>query len=364
MKTLFENWNKYIVESEFEKDGTQDFNLRLPKLRISDNWGTPNSTDRRAIEQFTKNIQGNDLASKINSLNSFVADCDKACANTKDVAEILGNLIFLEALASVIYDFNPQTGGFLFEALLSALFGGKAQQIPTGTTGKDQDVVDVIDDKGRELSVKFFYGGDSKESGGSQYIGGSFPNLRKRIVDKGAPITYLIGVKERAGKGGNVLNVSFYEFTVGSIADGIQGDFDVIQVGKMTAKQWAGKESKEGEKTSLGLKDDESLNAALKQMGRFNEEGNIIINKNGLSVNAIKNDQYKIASLKLGSQEDVKKVAQNYADRLGSVLYNIYNQIDALSQNVNGYFLDNDSNAARAAQQNAIQLRKDTEDLT
>ena len=45
-----------------------------------------------------------------------------------------------------------RTGGFLFESLLSALFGGGAQQIPTGATGKDQDVVDIIDDKGREIS--------------------------------------------------------------------------------------------------------------------------------------------------------------------------------------------------------------------
>lgn len=350
MKTLFENWNKYIVENEFEKDGEQDFNLKLPKLRISDEWGRPTSEDRSIIEKFTKNIRGDDLASKINSLNSFVADCDKACANTKDVSEILGNLVFLEALASIIYDFNPMTGGFLFESLLSALFGGGAQQIPTGATGKDQDVVDIIDDKGREISLKFFYGGE----GGSNYIGGSFVNLRNRIVQKGAPITYIIGLKRRGKKGGDVLAVEFYEFEVGSAADGIPGDFDVVELGKITPKQY----------NEMGLWKDKNLTKVLNKYGFQGGKEDPKLNKNGLLVTKVVTDQYLIATLDFGSRDEVKKVAQNYADRLGTVLYSIYNQIDALSKNVNDYFLENNSKAALGAQQNAIQLRKDTEDLT
>ena len=69
--------------------------LRLPKFRI-----------QLSKEMFTSKIAGNSLAAKIESLNSFVAECDAGCAAQKDVSEILANLVFLDSFQSVIYDFN------------------------------------------------------------------------------------------------------------------------------------------------------------------------------------------------------------------------------------------------------------------
>ena len=66
-----------------------------------------------------------------------------------------------------------------------------------------------------------------------------------------------------------------------------------------------------------------------------------------------------------GSRKNIEAIAQKYADRLGSILYEIYNQIDELSRNVNDYFLNspNDKGAAAKASQNASVLKKETEEL-
>lgn len=335
MKSLLEHWNKFIVEQEGVETSAQTFDLKLPKLRISEQWGTPGKEDRQIIEMFTNKIKGDTLAAKINSLNSFVGDCDKACAGTKDVSEILGNLVFLDSLASVIYDFNPMTGGFLFESIMSALLGGTSRQVTTGVEGSGQAVVDIYDDKGRPLSLKFFF------ADGSKYIKGSYDNLRRDIINEGQPMVYLIGIKNRNHKDGKVLAIDFYEFTVGVYDEGIDGDWDVTRVG-----------------TENGLLVGDIIGRKKQGRQKKGEEETPRLRQ--------KETDFYLGTINFGSREEMKKVAQNYADRLGSVLYEIYDQIDSLSTNVNEYFLESPDKkeSALRAQKNAVQLRKDTEDLT
>ena len=297
-KILLERWQKFLKE---EQQTAQGITLSLPKFRISEQWGTPGSDDRKIIEMFTNKIKGSTLTEKINSLNNFVAGCDESCASEKDVSEILANLVFLDSLASVIYDFNDKTGGFLFESILAALFGGKAEQIAT-KGGKDQDVTDLIDDKGRPLSLKFFF------SQASQYVGASYANLVKSIVAANQPMIYIVAVKNRISKSdNNVLSIDFYEFSVGTKTDlrgqkvDIQGEYDAKDLGK---KEWT----------------------------RFNSGY-------GLPILYATSQRHHLGTLNMGgSREHMKKIAQKYADRLGDVLLEIYDQIDSLSTNVNTYF--------------------------
>ena len=335
MKNLFENWNKFIVEQDGMETSTQTFDLKLPKLRISEQWGTPGTDDRKIVEMFTSKIKGSSLSEKISAINSFVGDCDKACASTKDVSEILGNLVFLDSLASVIYDFNPMTGGFLFESIISALLGGKSRQVTTGGEGSGQAVVDIYDESGRPLSLKFFF------EGASQYIHGSYDNLKRDIIKEGQPMVYLIGIKNRSHEDGRVLAVDFYEFTVGVYDADIGGDWDVSWIGY-----------------GNGLPVGDVIGRKARGRAPKGEEGKPRQRQ--------KKTSYYLGTINLGDREEIKKVAQNYADRLGSVLYEIYDQIDSLSKNVNEYFLEapQAKESALRAQQNAIQLRKDTEDLT
>ena len=321
MKELFENWNKFLVtERAAPSTEAQDFVLRLPKLRISEQWGTPGSDDRKIIEEFTSKIKGSTLGEKINSLNNFVRECDEMCASQKDVAEILANLVFLDCLASVIYDFNDKSGGFLFESILAALFGGSAEQIET-RGGRYQDVTDIVDDQGRNLSLKFFF------SQGSQYVGASYDNLVRSIQNSGQPMIYVVAVKDRKSKtDNNVLGIRFYEFSVGH--GDVKGQYDARELGK-------------------------------KEYGRYNSGY-------GLPVSMATRDEHHIGTLTMGgSREYMKEIAEKYAERMGSILHEIYEQIDLLSKNVNTYFLSapNEKDAALAARQNAVVLKKDTEEL-
>jgi len=316
MKLMIENFNKYITE-ELESS-SDNITIKFPKFRISEQWGKPGSQDRQIIEMFTSKIKGSTLAEKISSLNSFASECDENCAAQKDVSEILANLVFLDSLSSVIYDFNDKSGGFLFESILAALIGGNAKQIET-KGGRDQEVTDIVDDQGRPISLKFFF------SEASQYVGASRKNLKKSIKDSGEPMTYIVAVKNRKSKSdNNVMSIDFYEFTVGDVDIGIDGDFDEWDVGK----NWE--------------------------------------NKYGLKLSKVARSQYHLGNLNLGgSRESLHKIAQRYADRMGNVLLEIYDQIDKLSGNVNKYFLESPDSkeSALKARANAEALKKESEEL-
>ena len=315
-------------------DDPKSVSLVIPKFRISEQWGTPGSEDRKIIELFTSKIKGASIKEKIASLNGFVAECDAACASAKEVSEILANLVFLDSLAAVIYDFNPMTGGFLFESLMAALLGGNARQIDTGS-GADQDVTDIIDNNGRPMSLKFFF------EGGSQYIHGSYWNLKRDIKKHGQPMVYLIGLKNRLNKDKKVLAIDFYEFTVGSLDDGIEGDYDAYDIGG-----------------NNGLSISYIIGAKPRGRPAKGEEGQPRQRQ--------KKTSYYLGTLNFGDRDEMKAIAQSYATRLGSLMLGIYQQIDELGNNVNTYFLESPDaklSASAAARQNAEALKKDAEEL-
>ena len=220
MKLLLENWNSYLEESVKGKQDNKDFVLSLPKLQISEKWGIPGSDDRQIIEMFTSKIKGSTLDDNITSLNNFISECDKACAQTKDVSEILGSLVFLDALAAIMHDFNATTAGFLFEALMSALVLGN--QIPTGGQGIYQDTTDMLDAQGRPMSLKFYKAKGGNPSG---YVKAAVPNLKASILKHGTAMNYLVGLKISEGE--KIHSVDFYEVTVGYADKGIDGQFDL-----------------------------------------------------------------------------------------------------------------------------------------
>jgi hypothetical protein len=300
-----------------EENNTQDMSmvLKLPKFRISETWGTPGTDDRVLLEKFTSKIKGSTLQEKINSLQSFVSGCDQNCVASKDVSEILGNMVFLDSLASVVYDFNDKTGGFLFESIVAVLLGGNARQVPT-PGGKNQAIEDLLDSDDTPLSLKFFFGG------GTKYIHGSYNNLNKGIEKYQQPVRYIVALKNRKHKTQEVLSIDFFQFDVGN--ENYPGDFD----GK-----------------------------GAKYVGKDNGYPN-------LTTTDIR--QYKIGTLDFGSRQKLQQIAQQYASRLGTVLQEIYQQIDELSQNVHEYFLDapNSKTAALKAQNNAKVLKKDADELS
>ena len=278
----------------------------IPKFAISETWGEPGTQDREIIEMFTSKIQGSTFAEKIESLQAFVNDCDQQCIQTKDVGEILGSLVYLDSLASVIYDFNDKTGGFLWESLFVVLLGGNARQVPT-PGGPNQPIEDLLDSEDSPVSLKFLFAGP-------KYIKGSAKNLKVAIKKYKQPITYIVALKNRAGK--EVLSIDFYSFTVGDRSQrGRRGNFDVKDlVAGIYTSDFVGK-------------------------------------------------KYQIGTLNLGSRQKLVDIANKYAKRLGSVLLSVYQQIEDLSQNVNVYFVGDDKAAAIDAQSNAKTLKQEVDKL-
>ena len=310
--------------------------IKLPQFRISEQWGTPGTDDRKIIELFTSQIKGSSLKEKLQSISSFVKDCDDRCVATKDVSEILGNLVFLDCLASLVYDFNDKTGGFLFESLLSVLLGGSSRQIPT-PGGPNQPIEDLLDSDGKSpMSIKFIFSGP-------KYIKGSASNLVKGILEYRKPIKYIIALKDRQGKGEKqvVTRIRFFTFDAG------------IGAGQEFPEQLRKTFGYEEEKTPDYLSGDENFPIKwIYGSGQFQ-----------LALNHLKMEH--IGTLDLGSRKEIQQVAEKYVARLGDRVTEIYEQLDQFSQNINRYFLSSpeEKSSALRAKTNAQALKQKTEEL-
>lgn len=329
---------KSLPEQENIEAEQEAVTIKLPKFRISERWGTPGTDDRKIIEMFTSKIVGSTLEEKLLSLQSFIKDCDDRCVEEKDISQIMANLVFLDCLASLIYDFNDKTGGFLFESLLSALLGGKSRQIPT-PGGPNQPIEDLLDSDGESpLSLKFLFKGP-------KYIKGSGHNLVRGILKYDKPIKYIIALKEREGK--DVMRIKFLTFNMGLGAGSpVQPYY----------KQFMAKEEGveiEYDNVPEHLQGDHNVDISwLGSSGQF-----------GLYLNRIKAKH--IGTLDLGSREQIQAIGQKYVARLGERLTSIYQQLELLSNNVNRYFLNSpeEKGSALAAQNNAKELKQKTEQL-
>lgn len=324
---------RILVEQDIETTGEQEKILKLPKFRISEQWGTPGTDDRKIIELFTSKIVGSSLKEKLSSLQAFVKGCDESCVQAKDISEILANLVFLDSLASLIYDFNDKTGGFLFESLLSVLLGGQSRQIPT-PGGPKQPIEDLLDSDGKSpLSLKFLFSGP-------KYIKGSEGNLAEGVLKYKKPIKFIVALKEREGE--DVLSIKFLTFNYGlkpgeQIPDQIRKKYNIQE--EVVPQGWA------GEYNTL-------VEYAGQSIGQFS-----------LYTEDLRAEH--IGTLDIGSRKQIQSIAQRYVSRLGTRLTSIYEELDLLSKNINTYFLSSPDakNSALAARQNAKGLQEKTEDL-
>jgi hypothetical protein len=309
-QVMAESGNYNIVEREMKAVASvkpdEAKTLTLPKFALSEKWGDPASDDRQVIGKFFSNIEGDTLQEKINSIQSFIKDCDNTCISETKVETIIANLVFLDSLAGVIEDFNAQTGGFMFEALLAALI--KGTQV-TELEGGNLPIEDLIDSDGKTpLSLKFFFKGYKK-------VSGSVKNLRDGIKRFQKPITYIVGLKEREDK--NILGVDFYQFTVGDESQGLPGDFDITQFAN----------------------------------------GDIKTNKLP--------DDMKIARLDFGSRGELRAIAEKYVQRLGQRIIDIFDAFASLNDNLNTYFTDfqNKEIGLRASNDAIILAKKTAENI-
>ena len=316
------------------KKTERDETISLPQIRISEKFGDPDSADRQMIGAFMKNIDGKSLAAKINFINRFINNCQEACIRRRSTKTILSNLVFLDVLASIVYDFNYAVGGFLFEAFLASLYGKKAEQIPA-TQKKDKvsggDIADFLDNKGDPISLKFY------KVGGSGYVGGSLRDLRNSILKYKKPMKYLVVLKAE-GESGAVESISFYEFTVGTTGEAAGDELGPLKQMRRGTPQ--GKTNFYAENYLGQTENNDSP--------RFE-----------IPVGQVK-DLQPVATLQFGSQEELREIANKYASQLQDELVIIFNRLSDLTSNINKYTLDNDQNAGLQASSNASDLYRAT----
>lgn len=227
-----------LVEGDTETDPTDETEegvtvIRRPIIKISELWGKPGTGDREIMEGLMKGIVGATVGDKLKSVRAFLTE-DPAAAGG-DISKVMSYLIFLDTFASIITDYGASVTGFLFEAFLAALFGGRSIQVDdpasVGATGslpiEDNQLwmqlMKQIDDPDAEPEWDIVpYSLKVLRQGGD--VHGSFKNLVDFFVDsspkrKSDSLVYLVVIKEaekdKEGKLGKWTGrLKFYEFQI------------------------------------------------------------------------------------------------------------------------------------------------------
>lgn len=191
-----------LLEVEKEKvavQGQETKSLPVPRFNLTEKWGLPGSADRENIERFFSKIapEGS-LQDKIAQIENFLTECDERCVNEQNIAEILANLVFLDTLSSLVFDYNANIAGYLFEAFLSALLLGRQEQAAGNKT-----IEDILNKDDEPVSLKLLrQGGELKGS----------LTLLKNTFDKWGEIKYILASKESTEE----LHLVFYEIILTS----------------------------------------------------------------------------------------------------------------------------------------------------
>ena len=195
--------NNFIFEERVE--GGKKFQLVMPKFSPSEAWGDPESMDRKQINEIFRVVRGGgDIGKRIQYLNQYM---DPARAKRKTSPRVIINtMIIIESLKAALNHFNESSAGFVFEAFMAALTGGKQQSGRVKGTLPIEDFVAFTEFGGKSLAVSL------KLLQKRTYIKGSFTNLMDYLFVRGEPeIKYLVAYKNAKE---NVESLDIYDFTI------------------------------------------------------------------------------------------------------------------------------------------------------
>ncbi len=263
-----------------------------PTLALNKRWGIPKSGDRVLVNQVVTNLQGKTIQERIQNLNQFLEGCKEDCINEKNISRAISNIIILEALSSLVFDFNASPAGDLFEAFLAAMTGRPDIE----QTGEKGGLADV----GKNLSAKLIKN--------KAPIEGSESNL-DAAVDAGG-MDFLVAGKVQESKNGP-LEVIFYNFNVPSNIP----------------------------KSKMSYRD-----------GKF-------------FINYTEYKDFQFASVNIGTREQLRQIAQQYLDTLDDKISIIYESLGQLTNQLNDYFIKNDTNSGTAAKGTAEKLSTNIQKL-
>tara|TARA_R110000824_G_scaffold1186_3_gene6413 strand:+ start:321 stop:2018 length:1698 start_codon:yes stop_codon:yes gene_type:complete len=198
-----------LLSEEEKKRSMEELYKFLPQFEFSEMIGRPDDADiankgevRATFTSMMSGLGGEsaELQDKINAVNAFVSAGPEE-AKGKEAQEILRTLTFLRLLSVVVQDFTDAGAGFIFEAFLAGLLGGK--QI-SGKEGGSLPIHDYQLADGTPVSLKLLSPGTK--------IDGSMKNLT-RFLSKNEygqrhGIRYIVSIKFDDEK------LGFYRFTI------------------------------------------------------------------------------------------------------------------------------------------------------
>ena len=263
-----------------------------PTLSLNKRWGIPKTGDRELVNQVVTNLQGNSIKQRIQNLNQFLEGCKEDCINEKNISKAIANIIILEALSSLVFDFNAGPAGDLFEAFLAAMTGRPDIE----QTGEKGGLADV----GKSLSAKLIKN--------KAPIVGAEANLDAAV--ESGEMDFLVAGKVQESKNGP-LEVVFYNFKVPS---------DIP-------------------KSKMSYRD-----------GKF-------------FINYTEYKNFQFATVNIGTREQLRQIAQQYLDTLDNKISVIYESLGTLTNQLNDYFIKNDTSSGTAAKNTAEKLSTNIQKL-
>ena len=194
------------------KESRFSYTISLPKLVPTEAWGDPNSVDRAQINKVFSTIRGGgSMQKRIEDLNKFLTP--ETAKRRRSPNVILNMMMITEALQATLNDYNESAAGFVFEAFMAALTGGKqiAGRVKGTLPIEDFEAFSEIGasedpaKRGAPVSLKLL--------GESTAIKGSFTNLVDYLFVRGKDmIAYLIAYKLTVG--GKVERLQLFDFSI------------------------------------------------------------------------------------------------------------------------------------------------------
>jgi len=195
--------------------------IPFPRLVPTEAWGDPDSMDRSQINRIFSVVRGFSIESRISDINKFL---DPAAAKRKRSPNVILNMMMIvEALQATLNDYNESSAGFVFEAFMAALTGGKqiAGRVKGTLPIEDFEAFSEYTSsdpskKGAPVSLKLL--------GPETAIKGSFTNLVDYLFVRGQEkIAYLIAYKLTVGQRVEKLLIFDFEISRDNLVDVMLG---------------------------------------------------------------------------------------------------------------------------------------------
>ena len=268
------------ASSPIQKGEEEVKTIKVPRLFISEEWGEQTSSDRgdldRAIKLATGGKQSTDPFETLTNLEEGLKDLEEKIlkkVSADSPGRVLGQLVVIDTINRLFNSFQSSPLGFVNEAFVSALYGGKQVKLNRQETDDESEaeslsnqIGDVITSDGIPVSVKTLVPNGT--------VKGSWKNLVDSFNNQPPEkqkIYFDIFSKKANAKDKKVLGFTAYRFEINS------ENIEKLSGGRVTSRVV---KTKDGKGRRVFILDGQSItedlegrtNASLDNLGNVVEE--------------------------------------------------------------------------------------------